>query len=154
MLIERDIETKIKDKLVDVINDEFVEVISSWQPSDSDSIKGENNKESHSIVSIFISPRTHDAFSLPTVNMNGMIALDCRVEQCPTMKEVSEIYEKISDLMDDWHYDATKFSEEISTDDFYATEIMLTGGDKVVFDRNQDVWTVSIGFTIRGNVNH
>lgn len=152
MLIEREVEAKIKDKLVEKLNDDNIEVASSWQPSDSDTFKGEKDKDAHSIVSIFISPRNHDAFSLPTVNMTGLIALDCRAEQCPTMAEVSQTYEKIVDLLDNWHFDALRFSEEISTDGFYATEIMLNGGDKVTYDRAKQIWTVTIAFVIRGNV--
>ena len=103
---------------------------------------------------MFVQPRSNDAFSLPTANLNCTMALDCRAEQCPTMAEVSEVYEKIIELLDGWHYEPERFSEEISTDAYFATELMMAGGDKVQFDRQNAVWTVTTSFVIRGTVNH
>ena len=152
MLIERQVENVIKAELEKEIED--FEIVSSWSPSDSGTVKGERDAEANGVISIFVQPRAHDSFSLPTVNLNGVVAIEARVEKCPTMKEVSEVYEKVLDRFDAWHYDASGFSETFSTSDFYATELMLTGGSQITFDQSQRCWVLSLGFTIRGTVIH
>lgn len=131
-----------------------LEIVGSWEPSDSNSFKGEHDASSIGVISLYIEPRSNDSFSLPTANFQGIISLDCRAEQCPTMAEVSEIYEKILDLLDGWHYDAGIFSHVLSSEKFFAAELKLDGGDKVTFDKGACVWNVTIRFTIRGTVIH
>ena len=106
MLIERNIEQILKEKIAEALSEDDFEIVGSWEPSDSSTFKGEHDVDSKGVVSIYVQPRSNDAFSLPTVNMSGVISLDCRAEQCPTMAEVSEVYEKISDMLDVWHFDA------------------------------------------------
>ena len=152
MLIEGQVESVIKAELENEIED--FEIVSSWLPSDSGTVKGERDTDAKGVISIFVQPRAHDSFSLPTVNLNGVVAIEARVEKCPTMREVSEVYEKILGRFDGWHHDATGFSETFSTPDFYATELMLTGGNQVTFDQSSRCWVLSLGFTIRGTVIH
>ena len=152
MLIERQIEETIKTALAEKLDG--CEIVGSWSPADSGKVKGEHDNKAKAIVSIYIQPRAHDAFSLPTVNIVGTIAIDARVEMCPTMAEVSEIYEKVLKLLDDWHYDGYAFSEAISTEDFFGAELRLDGGDRVSYDANARCWIVQTSFTIRGTVNH
>ena len=152
MLIEGQVESVIKSSLEKEIED--FEIVSSWSPSDSGTVKGERNADANGTVSIFVQPRAHDSFSLPTVNLNGVVAIETRVEKCPTMREVSEVYEKILGKFDGWHYDAAGFSETFSSSDFYATELMLTGGSQVTFDQSSRCWVLSLSFTIRGTVIH
>lgn len=59
------------------------------------SVKGEHDKEAKAIVSVYTQPRQHDSFSLPTVNITTTIALDFRVERCPTMAEVAPTFEAV-----------------------------------------------------------
>lgn len=152
MLIERELEEKLKDVIASQVTK--CEIVGSWSPVSVGQVKGEHDKAAKAIISIYVQPREHDSFSLPTVNINGSIALEARVEMCPTMSEVSEIYETVLGILDDWHYNPDKFSDDMSTDDFYATEIKLSGGDKVTFDRNSNSWIVLMNFSIRGVVNH
>lgn len=152
MLTEGQVESVIKAELEKEIGD--FEIVSSWSPSDSGTVKGERNADAKGVISIYVQPRAHDSFSLPTVNLNGVVAIEARVERCPTMKEVSEVYGKILGKFDAWHYDAAGFSETFSSSDFYATELMLTGGNQVTFDQSQRCWVLSLGFTIRGTVIH
>lgn len=152
MLIERYVEDKIKEELASQINK--CEIVGSWAPANVGQVKGEHDKSAKATISIYIQPREHDSFSLPTVNVNGSIAIEARAEMCPTMAEVSEIYETVLGILDGWHYDANGFSEYMSSSDFYATEIKLNGGDKVTYDRNSQSWIVLMNFTIRGVVNH
>lgn len=153
MLIEKEIELKLKDALA--ANLEDCEVIGSWQPADAGGVKGQHDNSAKAVVSIYVAPRQHDSFSLPTVNMSGAVTIDARAEMCPTMAEVSKIYDVVSTLFDNWHYDAQGFSQAMSIDDaFFATEIRLDGGANVAYDKTQDIWTVSLSFTIRGTVIH
>lgn len=152
MLIERQVESVIKSELEKEVGD--FEIVSSWSPSDSGTVKGERDAEANGTISIFIQPRAHDSFSLPTVNLNGVVAIEARVEKCPTMSEVSEVYEKTLGKFDGWHSDTTGFSGLFSTADFYATELMLTGGSQITFDQSSRCWVLSLGFTIRGTVIH
>ena len=152
MLIERQVEDVIKAELEKDIED--FEIVSSWSPSDSGTVKGERAAEANGVISIFVQPRAHDSFSLPTVNLNGVVAIEARVEKCPTMKEVSETYEKVLNRFDGWHFDTSGFSETFSTSDFYATELMLTGGSQITFDSSSRCWVLSLSFTIRGTVIH
>ena len=152
MLIEGQVENVIKTELEKEIGD--FEIVSSWSPSDSGTAKRERDTDAKGVISIFVQPRAHDSFSLPTVNLNGVVAIEARVEKCPTMTEVSEVYEKILGRFDGWHYDASGFSETFSTLDFYATELMLTGGSQITFDQSQRCWVISLGFTVRGTVIH
>ena len=133
---------------------EGCEIVGSWSPADAGKVKGEHDNTAKAIVSVYVHPRAHDAFSLPTVNIQCTIAIDARVEMCPTMAEVSEIYEVVLKLLDDWHYDGHAFSDAMSTEDFFATELALTGGDRVAYDGNRKCWVVSTSFNIRGTVNH
>lgn len=134
MLIERQIEEIIKSEIANVVSD--CSIVGSWSPSDSGMIKTEfEDKTNKALISIFVEPRQHDSFSLPTVNISGTIAIDARCELCPTMQEVSEIFESIINLLNHWHYSTDEFSDTFSTDDFFATEIMLNGGSRVAFDR-------------------
>ena len=152
MLIERQIEDTIKAALAEKLDG--CEIVGSWSPADAGKVKGEHDKSAKAVVSVYMQPRAHDAFSLPTVNITGTIAIDARVEMCPTMAEVSEIYEAVLKLLDDWHYDGQAFSEALSTEDFFATELALTGGDRVTYDAAIRCWIVSTSFIIRGTVNH
>ena len=152
MLIERQIEETIKAALAERL--EGCEVVGSWSPADSGMVKGEHDNAAKAVVSVYVQPRAHDAFSLPTVNVRGIIAIDARVEMCPTMAEVSEIYEQLLKLLDDWHYDGQVFSEAISTGEFFGAELRLDGGDRVSYDANRRCWVVQTSFTIRGTVNH
>lgn len=153
MLVERAVEKKIKDAIAAQLVD--CEVIGSWEPSDAGAVKGQHDNSAKAVVSIYVAPRSHDSFSLPTVNMSGAVSIVARAEMCPTMAEVSEVYEAVSSLLDGWHYDTQAFSEAISIEDkFFATEIRLDGGDNVSYDKTNEAWTVSISFTIRGTVIH
>lgn len=107
------------------------------------------------MLSIFVSPRQHDSFSLPTVNIDGAIAIDFRVEKYPMMNGVATVFQAVQDKLDEWHYKGQEFSEIFSQENiFYATELKLTGGAKVTFDRQNGVWTVGLNFQIRGTVFH
>ena len=152
-MIEQDLENILKDKLSQILINDDCEIIGSWSPVSVGNIKGETKKDAKCIVSIYIQPRQHDNFSLPTVNVSGTVAMQFRVEQCPTMKEVADTYDKVLTYFDDLHFDAVTFSDDFSSNSFFATEIMLNGGDKVIFDRTTNSWIVSINFVIRGNVN-
>ena len=153
MLIEKAIETKLKNALADKLTG--CEVIGSWQPSDAGSVKGQHDNSAKAVVSVYVAPRQHDSFSLPTVNMSGAVSIDASAEMCPTMAEVSEIYDVVSTMFDGWHYDAQGFSQAMSIDGaFFAAEIRLDGGASVAYDKSQDIWTVSLNFTIRGTVIH
>ncbi len=152
MLIERQVESVVKTELEKDIRD--FEIVSSWSPSDSGTVKGERDTDAKGVISIFVQPRAHDSFSLPTVNLNGVVTIEARVERCPTMREVSEVYGKILGKFDGWHFDASGFSETFSSPDFYATELMLTGGSQVAFDQSSRCWVLSLSFTIRGTVIH
>ena len=153
MLIEREIERKLRDYLAELLPD--CEVIGSWQPADAGKVKGENDNSAKALVSLYIQPRVHDAFSLPTANLNGSIAIEAKAQKCPTMAEVSEVYEKVEKLLDDWHFDGAAFSSAMSIDgEYFAAEIRLDGGDSVTFDRANAAWVVALDFTIRGTVLH
>ena len=81
------------------------------------------------------------------------MTIESRVEMCPTMKEVVDTFNIIKKQVSYWHYNSVGFSEICSTPEFYATELMLTSGDKVSFDKNSNCWVVTIGFKIRGTEN-
>ncbi len=114
MLIERQIEETIKAALAEKL--EGCEIVGSWSPADAGKVKGEHDNTAKAIVSIYVQPRAHNAFSLPTVNITCTIAIEARVEMCPTMAEVSVIYEAVLKLLDDWHYDGQAFAEAMSTE--------------------------------------
>lgn len=151
-MIELDLENKIKENLANVLSADECEIVGSWSPVDVGCVKGETDKSAKCIVSIYVQPRQHDAFSLPTVTVSGSLAMEFRVEQCPTMFEVSQTYDKVLTYFDDLHFDAVGFSQAYSTNDFYATELMLNGGDKVIFDRQANTWVVSLNFIVKGTV--
>ena len=130
------------------------EIVGSWSPADAGKVKGEHDNTAKAIVSVFIQPRAHDAFSLPTINVTGVIAIDARVEMCPTMAEVSEIYQEVLKLLDDWHFDGQSFSQAMSNEDFFAAELALNGGDRVFYDKDKRAWVVSNTFIIKGSVIH
>lgn len=152
-MIEQDLENTLKENLSQILIDDDCEIIGSWSPVSVGNVKGETKKDTKCIVSIYIQPRQHDNFSLPTVNISGTVAMEFRAEQCPTMKEVADTYDKVLTYFDNLHFKAVDFSDTYSNDKFYATELMLNGGDKVIFDRQSNTWIVSVNFTIRGTVN-
>lgn len=148
MLIERQIEEKLIDAISNAIVD--CEIVGSWTPVQSGTVKGESDREAKGNISIYVQPRSHDSFSLPSITLNGTIAVECRAEKCPTMAEVSEIYEQVLGLLTGWHNDPNGFSDYFSSDDFFATEIMLNGGSRVSYDRTNATWLVDTNFIIRG----
>ena len=152
MLIERDLESAIIADVAKAAPD--FEVVGSWAPCASGLVKGERRTDTKGIIAVAVSPRSHDAFTLPTVTVGGNLQIAVRLEQCPTMAEASEMYERVLALFDGWHYDADAFSSRFSTDSFFAAGLMLTGGDSVSFDEAEKSWIVSLGFQVRGTVKH
>ena len=149
-MIELDIEQKIVESLNNKIDD--YDIQSSWAYTE-DQVKSEKVSGKKGVISIYVQPMSHDDFSLPTVNLQGVLTIESRVEMCPTMKEVVETFNIIKKQFSYWHYNSVDFSDLFSTPEFYATELMLTSGDKVSFDKNSNCWVVTIGFKIRGTEN-
>lgn len=148
-MVEQDLEQKMKDELGMVLDTNEVQIVSSWSAKEN-----EFNADQNCVLSIYISPRQHDSFSLPTVTIDGAIGIDFRLEKYPTMSGVSEVFQVVQDKLDDWHYDATEFSRVFSNDQFFATELKLSGGTRVSLDRSNGIWTVGLNFQIRGTVFH
>lgn len=53
-------------------------------------------------------------------------------------------------LMHIWNADCDRMCDDLTTQTFQAGGFDLTGGDLV---QNQDCWTITLNFTLRGIVN-
>ena len=150
MLLEKNIELRMVNHLDTVLSGLNVEVVSSWEPSEEGKVKQEELRDKDALVSLFIQPRQHDEFSLPMVTMVGTLVIDARVETCPTMSEVSPLYNAVMSKFDEWHYNCDQFSRDISGEDFYAAALKLNGGNNITYNKDTSTWQVTLTFTIRG----
>lgn len=114
----------------------------------------EDFEDASVIVVVSVGLRSHNEFSLPTIEVRGEISVSTRVELDPNGGKHEEAVEAIVGILDGWHFNGEAFSTAISTDDFYATELRLSGGTGKAYDEDKGAWIESFDFTIIGVVNH
>lgn len=107
-------------------------------------------------IAVAVGMRAHDAFSLPTVDIPGTVAVVTRVDMDPSGVSHENALEELLDLFGGWHENGAAMTSDLSTEDgrFYAAELRLEGGSGKVYDSASGVWTESFNFTIRGNVSN
>lgn len=106
------------------------------------------------IAVVSVGLRSHNEFSLPTVEVRGSVSVSTRAELDPTGEMHEEAVEGVIGIFDGWHFDAQGFSTAISTDEFFATELRLSGGSGKRYDEDKGAWIEDFEFTIIGSVNH
>lgn len=153
MLIEKEVESKIADAIA-ALDIESSMVTASREPAEAGRVKGEINPTKGVIIAVTLGLRANDAFSLPTADIAGSVAVSTRGEMNATGAAHDETMEKIVDLLDGWHFDGQAFSSAVSVDRYFAAEIRLDGGGGKTYNAQTCCWEEVFSFTIRGTVHH
>lgn len=140
MLAEREIEEKLKSHLA-VTGYRAVTSRGGVQVEDADDI---------GTIAIGVGVRQHDAFSLPTVNVSGAVAVATRKEMDLSGARhdaaVDAVIGKLARLHDYPEELAALFAGEDAS--FIPAAIRLDGG--AVTSRTNEIATDTINFTLRG----
>lgn len=129
-----------------------VEIIGARQPAASGYVKGERDHSAGVVISVNLGFRSHDNFSLPTINISGIVSVSTRVELNADGANHEAVMEKLATLFSDYHSEVEAFSEKFSSAEFYATELRLDGGTGKSYDSDNAAWSESFNFTIRGAI--
>ena len=103
-----------------------------------------------SVVVVATAMRSHDAFSLPMINVPVAISIVTRIERDKTREKHNALTEKIVNKLSYWHKFADEFGNTFTTNSFLAGEIYLQGGASQL-DPNSRVWTTVVNCQIRGS---
>lgn len=153
MLIEKEVESKIADAIA-ALGIESSLVTASREPAESGRVKGEIDPTKGVIIAVTIGLRANDAFSLPTADLSGSVAVSTRGEMNATGAAHDETMESVVDLLDGWHFDGQAFSQAVSVDRYFAAEIRLDGGNGKMYNQQTGCWEETFSFTIRGTIRH
>ena len=150
MLIEKELERLVVERLEALEALKRVEVVGSRQASSTGIVKGEHSNDVDAVVAVSTGFRSHDNFSLTPVSIPLTIAITSRVEMDATGAAHEDILSAIADLLSHWHKDGNAMSEALSFEDFYAGELRMDGGSGKQFDTNRSAWVETINITVRG----
>ena len=148
MLIEKELEQKLVSLLSSQIS--RVQFVGSRDIAEDGQVITEN-EDVDSVIAIGTGYRTHEAFSLPMIDVRVTIAVCTRVEQDPTGQKHEQIIEKLSDILSLWHFNGTLMEQHLSGSQFVAGELRITGGTGRTFDKTNSIWSESLTFEIRGS---
>lgn len=150
MLTEKAIESKIMLAL-EARQIGELDLIGTRLSSATNVVKGEDSGRP-AVAVLQIAFRSNDAFSLPTANIPGSLTLSTLVEASKEDELHDSIFESLVSVFAEWHKNGEKFTNEVSTDDFYATELRLDGGGGKELDRSSRGYKLveTFNFTIRG----
>ena len=144
MLREKQIETKIVEAIA------ALEPLAGAQVVGSRSVVTIEESSAPVFVAVALGLRQHDNFTLPTVNMPGVVSITTRSEMDG---DHEAIVEAIAELFTGWHLDAEAMTEALSVDGvFYAAGLRMDGSSGKSFADNRAAWAEEITFTIRGTL--
>lgn len=149
MLMEQELEAKFVHHFETIQFPASVQVIGSRQPSAAATVKGEYGDASAVLV-VTLGFRSNDSFSLPTANVSGKVELSTLIESSANDSIHDAILEMVATELQSLHDLPVIFSQDFSTESFYATEFRLDGGSGKSIDRAERAFVESINFTIRG----
>ena len=149
-MIEKNLESAILAQLRTALSGlgDSVRFAGSWQVSE---IEG---AEEIATVTVMVSPRAYDTYSIPYCNFSVSVEVMARTERLiADGVEIDDIVEPISDMLDRWQFDIERFAADATlSGEFVAAGVRLDGGMGPVVDRKSGNLYVTQNFTIRGHV--
>lgn len=147
MLIEKELEQALIGELSAQLS--AVQFVGSRSVAEEGQVLTER-EDVDSVIAIGTGYRTHEAFSLPMIDIKVTISVCTRVEQDPTGQKHEQIIEKLSDILSLWHFNGFLMEQKLSGSQFVAGELRMTGGTGRTQDKVNSIWSESLTFEIRG----
>ena len=145
-MIERDLEKTIIDAFKDSLNEENIQYIGAWQP---DNIKGFENSNDESYITVKVQPRNYDSPTIPTAQFTVSLTLTTRAEIDITGDNYLKLAERIADKLSQWQDSLQQCINDLSTNNCHVTGFQLSGGD-VITDKENCVFQYTHQFIVYG----
>lgn len=150
-MIEQIIEKRICDKFAEALaaaGVDGVQILGAWQSPD-DGRKGLEEGLSRGYLSVKVSPRAFDSFTMSDGSLAVRLELNVRAEQDTRGVDYLAITDALTRVVYLWHRSYDVGRADFSTDDFFYTGFRLDGGD-CGMDRDRCVWTWIQTLTVQG----
>ena len=149
MIIERELENKLISELSALFEDDNIQFVGSRSVTEDGKLLTEKDNVK-TIIAVGTGYRSHDAFSLPMIDIKVSLVICTRIELDPTATYHENLIEKLTDVLSYWHFKGVEMEYKLSTEKFVAGELRLTGGSGRITDKTNNVWSDTINFEIRG----
>ena len=150
-MTEQKIEKIIIDQIAE-LNLPKLQVVGTWQASSVGDVKAVGDSAAAAVVTVKVSPRSYDTFTIPEASFEVAVELNVRAEIDAGGRSYLEMTDAVQDVIHAWQksFADYKAAFEISGE-FSPTGFRLDGGD-CGFNSNMTVWTWLQKFTVQGVV--
>lgn len=147
-MIEKDIEKAVLDAIA-ALNLSGLSIGGFWQSVDAGIVKDLERNDLTATLRVIAKPRRYDGFTSPKCEIAVALGLAVLVDRAPDGAALATITNPILNLLQTWQRDITAVKTAFTSTAFIPSGLRLDGGD-ASFDRAARVWSVPMGFTIRG----
>lgn len=151
MILETELENKIIDELSSISDLSSCQFIGSRQTTKSDEDTIADDETADTIIAIHTGYRQNDAFSLPTITVPISIQITTRIEKDKSGQKHEKVIEAVSDKLSYWHRYSNVFTTQFTLTKMFCGELTMNGGSGRAFDKDMEIWTENITFSIRGS---
>lgn len=164
MILEHRLERQIADAIRPDVDGLYVS--RAWDIADAGNVKGDESADTGAVLAVTVSPRTMPDYGGGTnrVEADFQVSVACSVsaDADPTGALLCDVWERVSAKVWEWVKDQTAEQDtELSVVDdedtgalvFSPGGVMYTGGQPPTFVRSANMWTWSLGFTVKGIIN-
>lgn len=151
MILETELENKIIDELSSIGELSACQFIGSRQTTISDEDMITDDESVDTVIAVHTGYRSNDAFSLPTITVPVSIQITTRIEKDKSGQKHERVIEAISDKLSYWHKYSNDFTTQFTLTKMFCGELTMNGGSGRAYDKDMEIWTENITFSIRGS---
>lgn len=152
-MTEQKIEKIIIDKFK-ALNLEGVQIIGAWQSVDVGEIKAAGDRSARGKLTVKVSPRAHDTFTIAEASFTVSIALEVRAEMDARGVGYLEITDAVSGAIYPWQKKYANYANDFTiASEFEPTGFRHDGGD-CGLDVHDGTWYWRQDFTVQGIITN